>query len=127
MFILRPLSQAPTGVKLLEQAARILLVASHARHESPLLDAVREETGVRSGSRSLEFANWHLEHIADFLVVPDILDRTRAGCVFMSVYLTLHAATWSRARHCEQPPRSRVEPRGVSHMDRHGVVQYFGF
>ena len=52
-----------------EQVTRILLVASHARHESALLDASSEE-GVRCGSLRFEVVLWHLEQSADFFGGP---------------------------------------------------------
>ena len=75
-------SQASTGVKPWEQAARILLVASHARHESALPDASSKETGLRCGFLRFEVVLWHLEQIADFFGGPDTLDQRCAGCFF---------------------------------------------
>ena len=95
---------------------RLLLVAGDSGFESDFLAALRDSLAARSSTAVFELVYCPLVHVADFLLVLDMLDRAKSG-FFDAVYLAPQASTWSRLRNAsttgQVPLRSRSEPLGL--------------
>ena len=99
---------------------RLLLVATDDSIECDFLAASREAISEMNSSSVFELVYYSLVHVADFLLLLNLLDRVKSG-LFEAVYLAPPATTWSRLLNAStkgQPPlRSRSQPLGLSTLN----------